>query len=275
MLLAIDIGNTNIVAGVFGGLTLSRSWRIGTKLDRTADEYALILGGLFSAAELTRSVRRAVLSSVVPPLEAVLVEAVFRSFGVSTEVVKPGWKTGLTLDIDRPDELGADRLVNAAAAFRRFGGPLVVVDFGTATTFCAVTAEGVYKGGAILPGIEVSLDALSARTAKLPRIPLAAPLRAIGTNTVTAMQSGIVYGTAELVDGLAARFGRELGGKPLGVATGGLAGVVARHCRSIREIVPDLTLEGLRLLFEMNCGMDKSKIKSRRSKKKTRGGGPK
>ncbi len=275
MLLAIDIGNTNIVAGVFDGPTLSRSWRIGTKLDRTADEYALVLGGLFSAAERTRRVSKAVLSSVVPPLEAVLVEAVFRSFGVSTEVVKAGWKTGLTLDIDRPEELGADRLVNAAAAFRRFGGPLVVVDFGTATTFCAVTAKGVYKGGAILPGIEVGLDALSARTAKLPRIPLAAPPRAIGTNTVTAMQSGIVYGTASLVDGLAARFGRELGEKPLGVATGGLAGVVARHCRSIREIVPDLTLEGLRLVFEMNCGMEKAKIKSRRSKKKTRAGGSK
>ncbi|MBI3393539.1 MAG: type III pantothenate kinase [Nitrospirae bacterium] len=267
MLLAIDIGNTNIVAGVFDGPTLSRSWRIGTKLDRTADEYALVLSGLYSAAERTRRVSQAVLSSVVPPLEAVLVEAVFRSFGVSAAVVKAGWKTGLTLDIDRPDELGADRLVNAAAAFRRFGGPLVVVDFGTATTFCAVTAEGVYKGGAILPGVEVGLDALSARTAKLPRIPLAAPPRAIGTNTVAAMQSGIVYGTASLVDGMAARFGRELGEKPRGVATGGLAGVVARHCRSIREIVPDLTLEGLRLLYDLNFASDSREAGKKRRKR--------
>ena len=253
MLLAIDIGNTNVVLGVFDGERLRESWRVGTKTQITADEYAMILKDLFGFAGLELGqIDGVIISTVVPPLLPVMAEVSRKYFRVEPMVVTDALRTGITLAYDNPREIGADRIVNAAAAFKRFGGPLIIVDFGTATTFCAVTKDGAYLGGAIAPGLKISAEALYQRAAKLPRVELSRPRTVIGKDTVSAMQAGILFGYAGLVDGIVERMKREFSREAKVIATGGLAGLVAPETTSITEVIPDLTLEGLRLLFEAN-----------------------
>jgi len=253
MLLAIDIGNTNVVLGVFDGERLRESWRVGTKTQITADEYAMILKDLFGFAGLDlRQIDGVIISTVVPPLLPVMCEVSRKYFAIEPMVVTDALKTGITLTYDNPKEIGADRIVNAVAAFKRFGGPLIIVDFGTATTFCAVTKDGAYLGGAIAPGLKISAEALYQRAAKLPRVEFSRPRTVIGKDTVSAMQAGILYGYAGLVDGIVERMKREFSREAKVIATGGLAGLVAPETTSITEVIPDLTLEGLRLLFEAN-----------------------
>lgn len=253
MLLAIDIGNTNIVFGVYHGETLIAHWRAATEARRTADEYAVLLANLFAQQELSFSnIDGCILSSVVPPLTPTFVELGERYLGTRPLVVGAGIKTGVRIRYDNPQEVGADRVVNALAAKRLYGAPAIVVDFGTATTFDCISAEGDYLGGAIAPGIGISVEALFRATARLPRIELVLPERAIGTNTVQSMQSGVLYGYVGLVEGLVRRLKKELGGQAWVIATGGLAGVIARQTPVIEAVNPDLTLEGLRLIYEMN-----------------------
>jgi type III pantothenate kinase len=253
MLLAIDIGNTNVVLGVFEGERLRESWRVGTKLQMTADEHAMVLKDLFGFAGLEfRQVTGVIISTVVPPLLPVLTEVSRKYFGLEPLAVSSEIRTGLAFAYDNPREIGADRIVNAVAAYRFYGGPLIIVDFGTATTFCAVTKAAEYLGGVIVPGIKLSADALTQRAAKLPRFELARPRSVIGRDTVSAMQSGILYGYAGLVDGIVDRMRAEFAPDAKVVATGGLAGLVAPETRTIREVRPHLTLEGLKILFDLN-----------------------
>ena len=253
MLLAIDIGNTNVVLGVFDGERLHQSWRIGTKAQITEDEYAMVLKDLFGFAGIEfRQVDGIIISTVVPPLLLVMVEMSRKYFKREPLVVTHELRTGITLAYENPKEIGADRIVNAAAAFRFYGGPLIIVDFGTATTFCAVTKDGQYLGGAITPGVRISAEALYQRAAKLPRVELVRPSSVIGRDTVTAMQAGVLFGYAGLVDGIVERMRREFAPDAKVVATGGLAEMVAPETSSITEVRPDLTLEGLRYLYEIN-----------------------
>ncbi len=251
MLLAVDIGNTHVKLGVYDGEDLRHSWRLNTRRDATADETALLLQGLLGARALPPArLDSAVLASVVPSLTPVWQDLCRRYLDTDPLVVSAGTASaaGLTFDVDRPSEVGADRIVNAVAALHRFGAPVVVVDLGTATKLEAVGPGGVYLGGPIAPGIVTAADALVERAARLFRVELAAPARTIGRNTVEAMQAGIVYGSAGLVDALIDRVRAELGGLPPVVATGGLAALVAPHSRTIDadKVDPLLTLEGLR-----------------------------
>ncbi|MEK6548859.1 MAG: type III pantothenate kinase [Nitrospirota bacterium] len=253
MLLAIDIGNTNIVWGVFDGDQLVADWRIGTDHSKTTDEYAILLLDLLRVEGISPDrVDGVILSSVVPPLTPLFEELAETYFHRLPLNVSADLETGLTIKYTNPREVGSDRIVNAAAAYRRYGGPLIIVDFGTATTFCAITADGEYLGGAIAPGLRISAEALYARTAKLPKIELVRPKSAIGQDTVASMQAGLVFGYAGLVDELVRRIQQELGRDCFVLATGGLAGLVAPESRSIREIRPHLTLEGLALLYALN-----------------------
>jgi len=253
MLLAIDIGNTNVVLGVFDGEQLVENWRVGTNTRITPDEYAMIFKDLFGFAKLEFSgITGVIISTVVPPLLPVMTEMSRKYFKIEPMVVTNELKTGITIRYDNPKEVGADRIVNAAAAFTLYGGPIIIVDFGTATTFCAVTKKGEYLGGAICPGMKISAEALFQRASKLPRVELTKPGKVIGSDTVSAMQAGIIYGYAGLVDGVVERMKKELSPESKVVATGGLAELVAPETRSIQEIRPQLTLEGLRLLFQAN-----------------------
>jgi len=253
MLLAIDIGNTNIVLGAFEGDRLVESWRVGTKTSITSDEYAMILKDLFGFRGIEfKQIQGIVISSVVPPLLPVMTEMSRAFFGIEPMIVTSELKTGITFRYDNPKEIGADRIVNAAAAFKQFGGPLIIVDFGTATTFCAITKNGEYLGGAIVPGIKISAEALFQRASKLPRFELVKPATVIGRDTVSAMQAGMLYGYAGLVDGIVERMKRELSQDARVVATGGLAELVAPETKSIQDIRRHLTLEGLWLLYELN-----------------------
>jgi type III pantothenate kinase len=257
MLLAIDVGNTNIVLGVFDGDTLVRSWRLQTSRERTADELGLLVDALFAHDEIDRSkIRGIVLGSVVPPLTTTTRAMVERYFGVRALTIGPGIEIGMPILIDNPPELGADRIVNGIAAYEKFGRaagrPLVVVDFGTATTLDAVTARGEYLGGAICPGVQISADALFQRAARLPRIDVKKPANVIGRTTVAAMESGLFYGYVGMVEGLVRRMDKELGGNSLCVATGGLAEVIAPETPLIQHVDPDLTLQGLRIVWERN-----------------------
>jgi type III pantothenate kinase len=253
MLLAIDIGNTNVVLGVFDKERLAENWRVGTNAQITPDEYAMIFKDLFGFAGLEfKQIHGVIISTVVPPLLPVMVEMARKYFRIEPMIVTNELKTGITIRYDNPKEVGADRIVNAAAAFNQFGGPLIIVDFGTATTFCAVTKAGEYLGGAITPGIKISAEALFQRASKLPRVELAKPLKVIGRDTISAMQAGIVYGYAGLVDGIVERMKLELSADARVVATGGLAELVSPETKSIMEIKPQLTLEGLRLLYDIN-----------------------
>jgi type III pantothenate kinase len=255
MLLAVDVGNTQTLAGVYSGEDLLHEWRISTERGATADELAAhhdqilrLRGGSLGALD------EMVVGSVVPPLSAAYQALARKYLEREALVVGPGVRTGVSLAIDNPHELGADRIANAVAAHCHHGGPCIVVDFGTATTFDAVSEAGEYVGGVIAPGIETSLDALTARAARLVKVDLVAPARAIGKSTVESMRSGIVFGTVAMVDGVVARMKEELGEESVVVATGGLAAMVCRHSLEIDHIDPLLTLEGLRLVHERNAG---------------------
>lgn len=257
MLLAIDVGNTNIVLGVFDGTTLVQSWRLQTLRERTADEFGLIADGLFSYHGIDKSkVSGVVMGSVVPPLTGTTREMAERYFRVKALNIEPGVNTGMPILYENPAEVGADRIVNGIAAYERFGRstalPLVIVDFGTATTLDAISAKGEYLGGAICPGVQISADALFQRAARLPRIDVRKPSRIVGKTTVGAMESGLFWGYVSMVEGLVRRMTDELGGRTACVATGGLAGVIAPETSLIQHVDPDLTLQGLRLVWERN-----------------------
>ena len=253
MLLAVDVGNTQTHLGAFDGAELVEHWRFQTRAGATGDELAERIKGLLELSGCDfSSLSSAVVSSVVPPLGTEYEAMASRYLSAPCLLVGPGIKTGMAIRIDNPYEVGADRLVNAVAAYDRFGGACVVVDFGTGINFDAVSAEGEYLGGAIAPGVEISLTALTERGARIPRIDLAEPEAAIGKSTREAIQSGVVYGFAGLIDGIARRIEAELGeGTPF-IATGGLAAAIAPFCETIDEVDDLLTLTGLRLISEMN-----------------------
>lgn len=255
MILVFDVGNTNIVLGIFKEEELAVSWRIGTDTRRTADDLGMLVKNLFDAGGLSFcDIEAVVISSVVPPMTPVLTEMCRHYFRREPLVVGPGVKTGMPIRYENPREVGADRIVNAVAAYQRHGGPLIVVDFGTATTFCAISAAGEYLGGAIAPGIGISTEALFERAAKLPRIELLRPQQVIGKNTVASMQSGIYFGFIGQVDGIVARMKEELGGSVSVVATGGLAELICEGARSVDRVDLFLTLWGLKIIYERNRG---------------------
>ena len=247
MLLAIDVGNTQILIGLFDSGRLLDQWRLATHAERTSDEYSVLIGQLIGEVD----VDGIAISSVVPRATAALRDMATRYFGFAALVVEPGVRTGMPILTDDPKEVGADRIVNAIGAYDRYGGPAIVVDFGTATTLDAVSARGEYLGGAILPGIEVSMDALFARADRLYRVELVEPRNVIGKSTIESLQSGAVYGFAAQVDGICRRMQDQLGECTV-VATGGLSGLIARFSTSIEELDPWLTLHGLQLVFERN-----------------------
>jgi type III pantothenate kinase len=253
MLLAIDVGNTNTVLGVYTGVSLTRHFRVESSRTRTADEYGILFRSLFETSGLdTRGIDAAICSSVVPPLSDTMVQTVRAYFRVEPLLVGPGIKTGMPLLVDQPREVGADRIVNAVAAYERVRGGLIVVDFGTATTADCVSPRGEYLGGVIAPGMVISADALFRAAAKLPRVEFVKPKSALGKNSVHALQSGIVFGYVGLVDGLVERLKAEVGFPCAVLATGGLAGVVSSESRTIETTDEFLTLEGLRILHERN-----------------------
>ncbi len=253
MLLAIDVGNTNLTIGIFDGGKLKATWRIATEVHRMPDEYASLLLNLFDRHRMPVSdITDAILCSVVPPMVGIFEEVCRRYLKISPLVVEAGVKTGVRISMDNPREVGADRIVNAVAAHQMYGGPVIVIDLGTATTFDVVSKEGDYLGGAIAPGIAIATEALFTKTAVLPRVELGHPKKAIGKSTVAAMQSGIVFGYAGLIEGIVARIREELGAKAKVVATGGYADLLARETPVIDVVNPDLTLVGLRLIYEMN-----------------------
>ncbi|TMJ06374.1 MAG: type III pantothenate kinase [Bacillati bacterium ANGP1] len=257
MLLAININNTQIKVGGYDGTDLLVDWRIATDLNKTDDEYAMILRGLFQYAGLEfPAVESAAISSVVPPLTEVFERLCSRYFGVAPLVVGPGVRTGMRILYEHPKEVGADRICNAIAVYEKHGGPAIVVDFGTATTFTAVSAEGDFLGGAIAPGIGISVDALAEHTAQLPRVELSKPKTVIGRSTVTAMQAGIIFGFVGQVEEIVRRIRTELGGHAVTVATGGWAELIVDDCRCFDHLDPLLTLEGLRIIDERNRTAD-------------------
>ncbi len=255
MLLCIDLGNTNITFGLFADQDMVNNWRIKTDHHKMPDEYGILMVNLLADGGFApQAIKGVCLCSVVPPLVSIFQQALARFFAKEPLVVRAlaGVKTGVKICYDNPREVGADRIVDAAAVYRLYGGPVCVVDFGTATTFDAISADGDYLGGAIVPGIGISAEALFNKAAKLPRIDLVRPPRAIGTNTVHSMQSGLLFGYAGLVEGMVARFRAEMGPNTRVVATGGLAEVMAKETDVIDEIDPWLTLRGLKIIWDMN-----------------------
>src|ERR1700744_1071855 len=253
MLLTLDVGNTNTVLGVFRGKQLVAHWRLTTARDQTIDEYGILTRNLFTLAELSpREINGVIISSVVPPLNRILAEMSQTYFGRKPMFVEPGVKTGMAVLVDNPLEVGADRIVNGVAAFEKYGGPCIVVDFGTATTFDVISARGEYLGGAISPGLGISADALFARAARLGRGDIKRPAKVIGTNTVTHLQTGLYYGYIGLVEGILERMIAELGAQPRVIATGGLGRQIAPGSRCISELDDMLPLDGLLVLFERN-----------------------
>lgn len=253
MLLAVDIGNTNTVFGVYDGRQLRADFRAETRAARTADELGALLRELCGMREVPfRDLDAAIISSVVPAAIFAMEDLCRRHLRLEPVVVGPGTKTGMPILYENPREVGADRIVNAVAAYARFPQGAIVVDFGTATTFDVITPRGEYAGGIITPGLVVSADALYRSTAKLPRVEIARPKAAVGRNTVASIQSGLVFGYASMIDGLCGRIRAEIDWEPRVVATGGLANLVARESSAIHEVDDLLTLEGLRILHERN-----------------------
>ena len=251
MLLVIEVGNTNTGLGVFDGQRLLVSWRLASRREQTADEYGVFIQTLLASQGIDRGRITAVaISNVVPPVQQTLEWTCEKYFGVRPFSVEPGVNVKLPMRVDNPHEVGADRLCNAVAAVALYGPPLIVVDFGTATNFDCVNARGEFIGGAIAPGLTLAAEALFSRAARLYRVELGKPKEAIGRNTVTNIQSGLVYGYAGLVDGLGERIRAEMDGEPKGIATGGLATLIQGVARSIQHVNPDLRLEGLRLIWE-------------------------
>ncbi len=253
MLLAIDIGNTNVTLGVFDGDELRATYRLSTDARRMPDEYAITVNQLLPLNGLSPAdVDAAAICSVVPPLTSSFTQLARKHFGVEPLEVGSRTRTGIRISYDSPRDVGADRIVDAAAAFRTYGGPVVIVDIGTATVFDAVTEQGEYLGGAIAPGISIAAESLFRTTAMLRRVELVAPPSAIGRNTVHAIQSGLVLGYSDLVKGMVGRFRQELGGEATIVATGGLAEIVAAESKIFDHIDPNLTLTGLRMVYDIN-----------------------
>jgi len=253
MLLAADVGNTEIVLGAFRGSDLEHTWRLSTQPERTSDELALALSGFLEHRGMSfeSQVSGLVVASVVPDVTATIREMAARTFAFAPVIVGPGVKTGVPILTDNPREVGADRVVNALAAFTLVGGPAIVVDFGTATNFDVVSDKGEFMGGVIAPGLQASAASLFSRTARLTRVELSAPLSVVGTSTVESIQSGLIFGTAGAIDGIVQRI-RQVLPDATTIATGGLAHVVIPHCSSIDRHEPWLTLEGLRLVYERN-----------------------
>ena len=247
MILAVDVGNTQILIALYEGDEIRDHWRLATNAERTSDEYAVLIRQFIGEV----AIEGVAISSVVPRATAALRNMSTKYFKLDPVVVEPGTKTGMPILIDNPREVGADRIVNGIGAYDIYGGPAVVIDFGTATTLDAVSAKGEYLGGAILPGIEISMDALFARADRLSRVELVEPRSVIGKSTVEALQSGAIYGFAGQVDGLCRRMQDELGESTV-VATGGLSGLIARYSTTIQHVDPWLTLHGLRLVYERN-----------------------
>jgi type III pantothenate kinase len=253
MLLVFDIANTNIKIGLFDGDKLRANWRISTGVHRTADEYGIMLLNLLRHQKIqTQDITEGAISCVVPPLLTIFNELMQKYFNVKPLVVGPGVKTGVRIRMDNPREVGADLIANAAAALKLYKPPVIVVAMGTATAFATVSRDGDYLGGVIAPGIGISAEALYTRTAALPRVDLVRPKKTIGPNTVAAMQYGIVLGWVGLIDGIVERIQEELGEKAMVVATGGYANIIAKESKTIDKVNPDLTLTGIKTIYDMN-----------------------
>ncbi len=254
MLLVIDVGNSNIVLGIYHKDKLINHWRVVTSNYRTGDEFYLLITMLFYSSNIKPSqIRGCCISSVVPDINSALYHLCKRAFGFEPVMVEPGIRTGIVLQCDNPKEVGADRIVNAVAGIEEYGGPLIIVDFGTATTFDVITAKSEWLGGVIVPGIQLSADALFEHCAKLPRVEISIPPSVIGRDTVTNIRSGLTYGYADLVNGLIKRIRSEMGTHARVLATGGLAETIAQLAKNIDVVDPLLTLKGLKIIYEKNA----------------------
>jgi type III pantothenate kinase len=256
MLLVIDVGNTNTVLGLYDGDQLIHDWRIRTEIDHTIDEYGMLIFNLYQSSrmktEKIKAVNAIIISCVVPPMLNILEPLCVKYFNVKPLIVGPGIKTGMPIFYDNPKEVGADRIVNAVAAYDKYRQAAIIIDFGTATTFDYISPKGEYMGGCIAPGIMISIEALFERAARLPRVELSKPKSVVTKDTVSAMQAGIIFGYAGLIDGIVERMKAEIKTKPLVIATGGLARLVASETKCIDKIEDMLTLEGLRIIYNLN-----------------------